>query len=209
MADLTALENPRITSPLRRSPAAHLLDACVSGSVAGSARLAELPFLVMVGIRVHPGADAGRRIAAVTGELPRGSGQVGGTAETAVLWLGPTEFLVVAPAGDDDAPELVDRLVDALADDPGQVVDLSANRTTFELSGPRARDVLEKGCSLDLHPRVLPPKTAVSTEVGGIPVLLWKTADETYRLLPRASFADFLCRWLLDGMREYATAGVA
>jgi sarcosine oxidase subunit gamma len=33
------------------------------------------------------------------------------------------------------------------------VVDLSANRTTFELTGPQGRAVLEKGCSLDLHPR--------------------------------------------------------
>ena len=85
------------------------------------------------------------------------------------------------------------------------MVDLSANRTTLELSGPRARAVLEKGCALDLHPRVFQPGTALSTEIGGIPVVLWKTGDETYRIFPRASFAEFLGRWLLDAMREYAS----
>ena len=90
----------------------------------------------------------------------------------------------------------------------GQVVDLSANRTTFELSGPRARAVLEKGCSLDLHPRSFIPGTALNTEVGNIPVILEKTGQESFRLFPRASFADFLARWLLDGMREYASPEV-
>ena len=78
----------------------------------------------------------------------------------------------------------------------------------FELSGPRARAVLEKGCSLDLHPRVFKPGTALSTEIGGIPAILWKTADETYRIFPRASFAEFLGRWLLDAMREFASPEV-
>ncbi|TDK26577.1 sarcosine oxidase subunit gamma [Arthrobacter crusticola] len=129
-----------------------------------------------------------------------------GLANTSALWLGPTEFLVVAPP---EAHEtLVPSLVEALADGQGQVVDLSANRTTFELTGPRARAVLEKGCSLDLHPRIHPAGTALSTEVGGIPVILWKTAESTYRILPRASFATFLGHWLLDAMREYASPEV-
>jgi sarcosine oxidase subunit gamma len=88
------------------------------------------------------------------------------------------------------------------------VVDLSANRTTLELTGPRASAVLEKGCALDLHPRVFKPGTALSTEIGGIPAILWKTGDETYRIFPRASFAEFLGRWLLDAMREYASTEV-
>jgi sarcosine oxidase, subunit gamma len=95
-----------------------------------------------------------------------------------------------------------------LADGEGQVVDLSANRTTFELTGPRARAVLEKGCSLDLHPRVLKAGTALSTEIGNIPVVLWKTGEESFRIFPRASFADFLGRWLLDAMREFASPEV-
>jgi sarcosine oxidase subunit gamma len=33
------------------------------------------------------------------------------------------------------------------------VVDVGANRTTLLVSGPAARAVLERGCTLDLHPR--------------------------------------------------------
>ena len=133
-----------------------------------------------------------------------------GTEQVSVLWLGPAEFLLVAPAEYHDTlgGDLLGSLTAALGDAPGQVVDLSANRTTFELTGPRARAVLEKGCALDLHPRSFTPGTALATEVGDIPAILRKTAEETYRLFPRASFAEFLGRWLLDAMSEFDTPEV-
>ncbi|MBD1593935.1 sarcosine oxidase subunit gamma [Arthrobacter sp. S1_S22] len=195
---------------LRVSPAAQLRADFETGSVRGVVELSEVAFLTMVGLRVNRDSDAGQRIAAVTGGLPAACGGVAGSGETSVLWLGPEEFLVVAPreAHESLGGGLLQALREALGGGAGQMVDLSANRTTFELTGPRARAVLEKGCSLDLHPRVLKAGTALSTEVGNIPVVLWKTGEETFRLFPRASFADFLGRWLLDAMREYASPEV-
>lgn len=195
---------------LRVSPAAQLRADFETGSVPGVVELSEIAFLTMVGLRVSRDSDAGARVASVTGGLPAACGGVAGTGETSVLWLGPEEFLVVAPreAHESLGGDLLRALREALGDGEGQVVDLSANRTTFELTGPRARAVLEKGCSLDLHPRVLKAGTALSTEIGNIPVVLWKTGEETFRIFPRASFADFLGRWLLDAMREYASPEV-
>ncbi|WP_028266234.1 sarcosine oxidase subunit gamma [Arthrobacter sp. MA-N2] len=194
----------------RRSPASHLASAFESGSVAGTVALKEIPFQTMVGIRVNRESDAGARLASVTGGLPAACGEVTGTERATTLWLGPEEFLVVAPemAHDSLGGDLVRALVEALGEDQGQVVDLSANRTTFELSGIRARDVLEKGCSLDLHPRAFRPGTALATEIGNIPAMLLKTGEDSFLIFPRASFADFLGRWLLDGMREFASPEV-
>ena len=195
---------------LRTSPAALLRAAFETGSVRGTVELSEIAFLTMVGVRVDRTSEAGARIASVTGGLPTACGNVTGSGDTSVLWLGPEEFLVVAPmeAHESLGGDLIQALREALAEGEGQVVDLSANRTTLELSGPRASAVLEKGCALDLHPRVFKPGTALSTEIGGIPAILWKTADDTYRIFPRASFAEFLGRWLLDAMREYASTEV-
>ncbi len=195
----------------RRSPAEHLAEAFTSGSVPGTVTLTEIPYQAMVGIRVDRTSDAGARVASVTGGLPATCGDVAGDGFREHLWLGPTEFMVVAPpeeAHDSLGGSLVSDLTTALGNDAGQVVDLSANRTTFELSGSHARAVLEKTCALDLHPRVFKAGTAVSTELAHIPVMLWKTSDESYRIFPRASFADFLGRWLLDAMREYASPEV-
>jgi sarcosine oxidase subunit gamma len=210
MANTAAPENSKKIRDLRQSPAELLRAPFESGSIAGVVELSEVAFLTMVGIRVGRDTEAGQRIASVTGGLPAASGAVNGTGDTAVLWLGPAEFLVVAPmeAHESLGGDLIQALKEALADGEGQVVDLSANRTTFELTGPRSRAVLEKGCSLDLHPRVFKAGTALSTEIGNIPVVLWKTGNESYRLFPRASFADFLGRWLLDAMREYASPEV-
>jgi sarcosine oxidase subunit gamma len=210
MADTAALENSKKIQTLRKSPASQLRTAFEAGSVAGTVELREVPFLTMAGLRVDPASDAGERLGTLTGGLPSASGEVAGSASTAVLWLGPGEFLLVAPAESHESlgGDLPGTLLEALGESAGQVVDLSANRTTFELSGPRARAVLEKGCSLDLHPRVFTAGTALSTEIGGIPAILWKTEEETYRIFPRASFAQFLGRWLLDAMREYASPEV-
>ena len=84
----------------------------------------------------------------------------------------------------------------------------SANRTTFELSGPSARLVLEKGVSFDLHPRSFRAGQAIVTVLDHVPVLVWKTGEETFRVLPRASFADHVGRWLVDAMREFSAPEV-
>ncbi|WP_426989179.1 sarcosine oxidase subunit gamma [Pseudarthrobacter sp. Y6] len=210
MANTAAINGINGLRDIRRSPASHLAAALEAGSIQGTVVLKEGPFQTMAGVRVDPRSEEGARIAAVAGSLPARCGDVGGTDRVTVLWLGPSEFLVVAPeeAHDSLGGDLIGSLVAALGEAPGQVVDLSANRTTFELSGPRARAALEKGCALDLHPRSFTVGTALSTEIGNIPVVLQKTGEESFRLFPRASFADFLGRWLLDAMREFASPEV-
>ena len=193
------------TEQLRRSPLAHLEERLRAGTNQG-AELHEVRFLTMVGLRADPASEAGEALATAVGApLPARCGQVSGSPDgTAILWQGPDEFLLVAPDGSDVGKELAT----ALGDAPGAVVDLSANRTTLELSGPSARKVLEKGCPLDLHPRVFKPGTAVSTLLGPVPVLLWQLDETTYRIMPRASFAEYVARWLLDAMAEFASPEV-
>lgn len=189
---------------LRRSPLAHLEERMRAAGVTGArgVTLTEWPFLTMLDLRVDPASEAADRIGTTLGEpLPRHCGHTTASGPHTVAWLGPDEWLVVSQA---EAPTVAAELRDALGGDPGSVVDVSANRTTLELSGPAARQVLEKGCPLDLHPRAFGPGRAVSTTVGPVPVLLWQVDDApTYRLFPRSSFADYLARWLIDAMSEY------
>ncbi|MFE2509074.1 sarcosine oxidase subunit gamma [Streptomyces naganishii] len=204
MADATVESTRSGPLALRRSPLTHLHQAMRAATVSGArgVRLTEWSFLTMVSLRVDLSSAAADRIGAALGaRLPGHCGQTAQEGPHTVLWLGPDEWLVLSRT---DGTALVRELREALAGDPGSAVDVSANRTTLELSGPAARQVLQKGCSLDLHPRSFAPGLAVSTQVGPVPVLLWQTDDApTYRLLPRSSFADYLARWLIDAMREY------
>jgi sarcosine oxidase subunit gamma len=191
------------------SPAAHLAERFAAAAVSGprAVRIREVPFLTMVGVRVVPGTAAARPVEARLGvSLPSACGAVASGDGVLVLWLSPDEFLVVS---DEQQPApLTAALVEALESEPGSATDLSANRTTFELSGPAAREVLEKGCPLDLHPLTFEVGTAYLTLIGSVPVILWKVTDELYRIHPRSSFADFLGRWLLDAMAEFKGAEV-
>ncbi|GAB7028721.1 sarcosine oxidase subunit gamma family protein [Streptomyces sp. NPDC021749] len=189
---------------LRTSPLAHLEARMRAASVTGArgVTLTEWPFLTMVNLRVDPASEAADRIAKTLGApLPRRCGHTSASVPHTAVWLGPDEWLVLSQA---DAAAVTAELREALDGDPGSVVDVSANRTTLELSGPAARQVLEKGCPLDLHPRGFRPGQAISTTVGPVPVLLWQVDDTpTYRLFPRSSFADYLARWFIDAMSEY------
>lgn len=188
----------------RRSPAAHLVARFAAAEVTGprGVALREVPFRTMIGIRAVPGTAAGEQLETALGALlPTSCGQVAVGRSGSVLWLSPDEFLLVSDA---DHTELTKSLAGALAGEPGSVTDLSANRTTFELAGPSARAVLEKGCPLDLHPRAFPAGSAYLTAIGSVPVIVWKTGDGSYEIMPRSSFADFLGRWLLDAMTEFS-----
>jgi sarcosine oxidase subunit gamma len=178
-------------------------------------QLAEVPFLSMVNLRVDPAGPVAGRIAALLGvELPTEPNTAVSSPAWSVLWLGPDEWLVLGPDG--AAPDLVELLRGLLAGQRGSAVDLSANRTTIELTGPSAREVLEQGCPLDLHPRVFGPGRCVQTMLARAQVVIWRPENgadggadgepgETFRLLVRGSFAGYLAAWLTDAAGEYWT----
>ena len=202
-------------APLRRSPLHDLAGRFEAAEVVGerAVRICELPFRAMVGVRAEPGGEGYRQAGAALGlQLPLQCGTTAsapgpdGQEPRTALWLGPDEWLVVS---DEEPSALLAAVEQALVDPTASAVDLSANRTTVELSGPSARRVLEKGCPVDLHPSAFRPGSAVSTNLAHVPAVLWQTGEVTYRLLPRSSYAAYLGRWLLDAVREFAGPEIA
>jgi sarcosine oxidase subunit gamma len=83
-------------------------------------------------------------------------------------------------------------------------VDVSAQRTVIEVARADARDLLLKGCALDLHPRVFGVGRCAQTLLARAQVVLVPRTDEpAYRVFVRASFAEYLAEWLLDAAAEY------
>ena len=162
--------------------------------------LRELPIMAQVNLRADP---SNARFVDVLGfTLPTEPNTVAGDSDRAALWLGPDEWLLVAPEGAERALEQA--LRGTIAGAHGSVVDVSANRTLLELEGPMAREVLMKGCSLDLHPRRFGPGRCAQTALARIQVILWQLSDgPCYRILVRCSFAPYLAEWLVDAMAEY------
>ena len=122
------------------------------------------------------------------------------------LWLGPDQWLVTCPAP--DVPRLLGSLREALAGVHAAVTDVTDGRVAFRLAGPSARDVLAKGCPLDLHPRVFPPGRCAQSLLGKASVLIHLVADDPERgpsfdVYVARSFAHYLWTWLEDAGREY------
>jgi sarcosine oxidase subunit gamma len=152
------------------------------------AELREIALDRQVDLRVDPVDPAATRIGELLGTpLP----VVPNTGSEAVLWLGPDQWLVFGASEE--------QLRAALGDTAGSVVDVSANRVVFELSGPGARDVLEQGCGIDLHPRAFGPGRCAQTMLARANVVLHQVdVAPTYRILVRPSFAGYLRSWLRD-----------
>lgn len=189
----------------RSSPLAGMAEA-LRGASDAALHLAERPCLAQFNLRGDPASPAFvDAVSTALGlELPTRVGLVARGGDLAVLTLGPDEWLLVRPAEADGEP--IFRLRTALGRMHASLIDVSGNRTAIALGGPRAREVLEKGITLDLHPRAFGPGTCAQTLMARTPVLIEQTGDREYRLFVRASSARHLALWLIEAAREFVAA---
>jgi sarcosine oxidase subunit gamma len=169
-----------------------------------SVAIAEEPFITMVELRVDPSGPGATAVANLLGvELPTTPSTYAKSADTEVIWLGPDEWLVTGTSL--TGSELEARLRDTVGPHGGAAVDVSGQRTTLRLSGSHSRDVLAKGCALDLHPNAFGGGAAAQTRLGqaGVVLLAVDGGGTGYRILVRSSFARYLADWLLDAAEEY------
>ncbi len=122
------------------------------------------------------------------------------------LWLGPDQWLLTCPA--DDATFFINTLRQALAGSHTALTDVTDGRVALTLAGPSARELLAKGCPLDLHPRAFGPGRCAQSLLAKADVLLHLRADDpltgpTFDLYVARSFADYAWSWLEDAGREY------
>ncbi|HWT34943.1 MAG TPA: sarcosine oxidase subunit gamma family protein, partial [Paraburkholderia sp.] len=70
--------------------------------------------------------------------------------------------------------------------------------TVLEISGEKVRDVIARGCPLDLHPRLLAPGQCAQSHYFKASIVLVPVADDAYEIVVRRSFADYFVRIMLD-----------
>ena len=169
----------------------------------GPVGIAVEPFVAMADVRI--GASGPEVTAALGPGLPAAPSSWVQTDSGRAIWLGPDEWLLTSAT---ERPEqLVGRIGEATLPFGGVVVDVSAQRITLRLTGSRARDVLAKGCSIDLHPRSFGRGSSAQTTLGqaGVVLLALAESGDDYAILVRSSFAGYLADWLADAALEFTS----
>ena len=121
--------------------------------------------------------------------------------DTSLQWVGPDEWLLIVPGGQELAVE--QKLRAALEGQHIQVVNVSGGQSLLELRGPNVREVLMKSTSYDVHPNNFPVGKAVGTVFAKSQLVIRRTAEDTWELVIRRSFSDYWWLWLQDASAEY------
>jgi sarcosine oxidase, subunit gamma len=195
-----------IAEAVRRSALAEYAErfAAMSAANHGGPSVREVPFLSQVNLRADPNdASLMERIATSLGGLPLPAvpNSVTSRGDRRALWLGPDEWLLVGPEGQQGA--LHDALRVGLGSASGSIVDVSANRTLVEIHGPSARELLAHGVPIDLDERALGPGHCAQTLLAKAQVIIeCRKVESAFYVYIRSSLAGYVADWLLDAAAD-------
>lgn len=149
---------------------------------------------------LHPRATETRSTFAGQG-MPLQVGETARLSGALVLCMGPQEWWIVCRK--DEASELTQYVDSELAPRGLMRVDVTDALTAVEVSGPSARDLLSKGCGLDLDPRVFGAWLCARTRFAQIPVVVTCVGDSRrFELYALRSHTQYLRSWLIDAALE-------
>lgn len=114
------------------------------------------------------------------------------------LWLGPDEWLVIDDAGGDPLADLARvRVLHAAAE-------ISHRNVALSVTGPAAAVAVNAGCPQDLSLDAFPVGAASRTVFGKAEIVLWRTAQDAFRVECWRSFSDYVFTLLMEAARDAA-----
>jgi sarcosine oxidase, subunit gamma len=141
------------------------------------------------------GAQSRGRTLAPPGRWIAGNGQL-------ILSVRPQRWLILAaPAGSSPSPW------SGICAGSGIAIDVSSAFAALHLAGPAARDILARGCRLDLDPKLFPSGHAAATLAAQVSLIL-AALPSGFLVLTPSSTAQHLRDWLISTGRPFGLAHV-
>ena len=164
--------------------------------------LCERPNLSIVQVAAYADTaeQTGTVIESLVGDLPPKQPNRSVTVGSAqVCWIGPHRWWII----ESDAGISAESIANQLGNDAA-VTTQGHGRTCIRLSGPNARDLLPKGCTLDFHHGRFSAGHCAQTNLGHINALINCVDDApNFDLFVMRSFAVSFWEWTTDAAREF------
>jgi methylglutamate dehydrogenase subunit D len=146
----------------------------------------------------HRSAELDLVVSGLLGAGPPKTPRVVFDPDAALIWSGPDQWLLAT-----QSPVIMKQAWSKLAG-VAALSDQSNARAVLRLWGPKIRDVLAKGCLIDLHPRAFRPGDAALTSIAHIGVHLWQLDERpTYELAVFRSMATSFWAWFEASAGEF------
>lgn len=133
-------------------------------------------------------------------DLPITPNTVIGDDRGGALWLAPDRWLIVSAR---EESERLERRLAAGIGSAGAATDVSSGRTVVRIGGANARDLLAKGCPLDLHPRAFAAGHCAQSLIAQVNVLLHAVDESRVDLYVARGFGLTMWEWLTDAAAEF------
>ena len=146
--------------------------------------------------------SAGKIVKSVTGCMfPPSANKFTTAGERHVVWLGPDEFMIICEAGKDE--ELARSIHASFGIRHAAVTNITDALAAFHLKGAAVRQVLAKGCALDLHQNSFASGDAAQSLLSHAAVTIMAFANDEFIVICRTSFASYLHDWICDASIQY------
>ena len=136
-------------------------------------------------------------------KFPEATMQVNSNKDTRILWSGPSNWLLVSTKKD------ILNSVQKICDDKNfAVTDLSHSRAIIELKGSNSKEVLKKGCPINLNEFKV--NNCANSIFHGITITIDMISNdpETFRIFALRSFGESLYHSITDACLEDGFKGI-
>jgi heterotetrameric sarcosine oxidase gamma subunit len=172
------------------------------GTDAIRVRLADCAADIVELAALRSGAGRLGELAAARAAPLAAHGRLALTTNGVILSVRPERWLLLSPPA---APGSVAHFWQDACAGCGAAVDLSAALSALHICGPAVREVLKRGCRLDLDPHLFPCGTAAATVMAQVPVVLAALPSGMLLLTPSTTARHF-CEWLAAAATPFGLA---
>ena len=136
-------------------------------------------------------------------DLPLESLKVTANKETRVLWNAPRTWLIIS-----SKKNIINNIKDKCDHSNFAVTDISHSRAVIQIKGLQAKEVLKKGCPININE--IQVNNCAGTVFNGITVVVdfVNSNPDTFNLLALRSFGETFYHHITDAALEFGYAGV-